>query len=412
MHRARRAVALWGAAALALSLAACAPNETATVELPNQVEGSLPEDTTAQLQAAVEYAMAASGSPGAIVGVWAPWAGSWVTGLGTTTPDGAAVEADMTFGAGYITRAMTCDVLYALVDEGKVKLGDSITEWVSGLPGMESITLGQLCDSSSGIGAYTGKLMDRLVKNPERPWNPKELVAYGMSSTIVADAGVAYRDSDTGYLLLGLALEQAGGMTAAELYDEYVFEPLALTATGLTATVAGAQPLAALRSGNTEGKLDCLALADVTPLSASVGFTAGGVTTNITDLGRYARALATGARDYDTEDRFAEPFQVGPKEPSWFTTKGGTFQAGSLIGQYGSFPGYLTAAFADRETGMTVAVVLNNSRGSSVVVRSLAWQLAAIASKVPGADGAAPEAGLPWTAESLVAPIDDAAICA
>ncbi|WP_241740155.1 serine hydrolase domain-containing protein [Microbacterium invictum] len=411
MHRVRRAVALVGAAALALTLAACAPDPTSAVELPAQAEGSLPEDTTAQLQAAVEYAMAASGSPGAIVGVWVPWAGTWVTGLGTTKPDGAAVDTNMTFGAGYVTRAMTCDVLYALSAEGALELGDSVTEWVPGLPGLEDITLGQLCDSSSGLGAYTGKLIDRLVANPARSWAAKELVAYGMSSPLTGDPGSAYRDSDTGYVLLGLAVERAGGESVKELYERYVAEPLGLKATGLAATPAGSKPLAALRSSNTEGKLDCSALADVTSLSATLGFTAGGVTTNITELGRYTQALATGARPYDTAERYADPYQVTANDPSWFTAKGGTFQAGSLIGHYGSYPGYLTAAFADRETGMTVAVVLNNSRGSSVVVRALAWQLAAIASKVPGADGAAPEAGLPWTAESLVAEIDDAAIC-
>lgn len=411
MHRARRAVALLGAAALALSLAACAPNVTETVELPPQAEGGLPEETVAQMQSAVEYAMAASGSPGAIVGVWAPWAGSWVAGLGTTAPDGAAVDADMTFGAGYVTRAMTCDVLYALVAEGKVELNDDITEWVIGAPKLEGITLGQLCDSSSGLGAYTGKLMDRLVAKPDRVWKPMELVSYGLASTVVADPGVSYRDSDTGYLLLGLALERATDKSAAELYDEYVFEPLGLTATGLDSTIAGADPLSALRSVDTDGAVDCTAFADVSATSATAGFTANGVTTDITDLGRYAQALATGARSYDTADRFAEPYPVGAMEPSWFTTKGGTFQAGSLIGQYGSIPGYLTAAFADPQTGMTVAVVLNNSRGSSVTVRSLAWQLAAIASKMPGADGAAPEAGLPWTAESLTPSIDEAALC-
>ena len=36
-----------------------------------------------QLQDAVDFAMAATGSSGAIVGVWAPWSGSWVAGVGT-----------------------------------------------------------------------------------------------------------------------------------------------------------------------------------------------------------------------------------------------------------------------------------------------------------------------------------------
>ena len=131
-----------------------------------------------------------------------------------------------------------------------------------------------------------------------------------------------------------------------------------------------------------------------------------------TDLGRYTQALATGARPYDTDARFENPMPAAADAPSWFTAKGGTYQAGSLVGQYGSIPGYLTAAFADRNTGMTVVTVLNNSRASNTLVRSLAWQLAAIASKLPAAPGeTAPDAGLPWTAEDMGAQVAAAAVC-
>ena len=55
---------------------------------------------------------------------------------------------------------------------------------------------------------------------------------------------------------------------------------------------------------------------------------------------------------------------------------------------------------------------LNNSRASADLVRSLAWQLAAVASKAPAAAGAtAPEAGLPWTAEDMAAQVDAGAVC-
>ena len=65
-------------------------------------------------------------------------------------------------------------------------------------------------------------------------------------------------------------------------------------------------------------------------------------------------------------------------------------------------PGYLTAAFADPNVGLTVAVVLNNSAIGADVAAYLAWELAAIASKAPAAAGeTAPEAGLPWTAAAV-----------
>ena len=143
----------------------------------------------------------------------------------------------------------------------------------------------------------------------------------------------------------------------------------------------------------------------------SAGGAAAGGVSDVDDLATYARALAAGARSYDTEGRFADARTLR-SQPSWFTADGGAFQAGSLVGQYGSIPGYLTAAFADRETGLAVVVVLNNSRASAALVRTLAWQLAAVASKAPAAEGrTAPESGLPWTAESLAGTISETAVC-
>ena len=224
--------------------------------------------------------------------------------------------------------------------------------------------------------------------------------------------GAGYQDSDTGYVLLGLAMEKAAGESAADVLKGYVFDPLDLQATSLPLDAMGAT-LPGTRSGDTpEGAVDCAAPADMSMLSASAGFTAAGAVTDITDLGRYTQALAAGARSYDTDDRLGSPLAASADAPSWFTAAGGTYQAGSLVGQFGSIPGYITASFADRATGMTVAVVLNNSRADGSVGASLAWELAAIASKAPASSGqTAPDAGLPWTAEQYAAAVDAAAVC-
>lgn len=411
IHRARRAVALACAAALALALAACAPHAVAGGPQPAQVDAPLPDDVQAQLQTAVERAMAAAGASGAVAGVWAPWAGTWLTGLGTVRPGGDPTSADTSFKAGAITRAMTCDVLYGLAKDGVVKLDDPVTTYVPGIAEYSAITLEELCDATSGLAAYGDLLAPRFMATPERVWNPRELVSFGFGHGTTGEPGASFADSDTGYVLLGLALESASGRSADKLLAQYVFTPLGMTGSALPATAQSA--LAGLYAPTgADGAVACTAPVDLTALSPSAGYTASGVASDLDDLGRYARALATGARPYDDAERFADPRPAATDAPSWFTADGGAYQAGTLIGQYGSIPGYLTAAFADRNTGMTVVVVLNDSRAAPALVRSLAWQLAAIASKVPAAQGeAAPAAGLPWTPEEMGAQVDAAAVC-
>jgi D-alanyl-D-alanine carboxypeptidase len=400
----------------ALLLASCSAAPALQVELPPQTDADLSAELVEQLQGAVTHAMAATGSPGAIVGVWAPWSGAWVAGLGTQQPAGAgaAVSTDQPFKAAQVTRAMTCDMLYMLAARGTVSLDDPVTEYVSGVADLSEVTLEQLCDGTAGIGTYSSQLLPTWLSNPERVWNPRELAAYGLGVGRT-EPGVTYRDSDASYVLLGVALEHASTSKGPRLIDEYIAAPLGLTATRLptdTAELPASLLPGYLSQRDAAGAMNCAAPLDITRLSTSTGFTDSGVLTDINDLGRYAQALAAGALVPESADRFEGALPAYDGAPSWFTASGGVYQAGSLIGQFGSVPGYATAAFSDPSSGLTVAVALNNSGAGATPALSLAWELAAIASKAPAASGqAAPEAGLPWTAQQYHDAITAAAIC-
>lgn len=410
----RRVIAvIAGAVASALLLAGCSFGGEIEPDLPTQSTAALPDETVQRLTDAVTHAMGATGSSGAIVGVWAPWSGAWVSGLGTQRPDGGGeVTADLVFRAGKVTRAMTCDVLFEVAAAGKVKLDDSVADYVSGVPDLAEVSLVELCDGTSGIGSFAGQLYSSWLSNPAREWEPRYLASFGLGQPRTGAPGAAYRDSDAGYVLLGLALERATDMTAADLIQTYVADPLGLEATALGDLPAKGVLKGAQSVNTPEGALDCANPLDLTAASTSSGFTDAGAVTDIEDLGRYVQALATGALVED-DDRFAGPVAVAPDGPSWYTADGGALMAGSLIGQYGKVPGYMTAAFADPSTGLTVAVVLNNSAADAAVGQYLAWELAAIASKAPAAAGqTVPEAGLPWTPEQYHDAIGAAAVCA
>lgn len=407
----RRFAAAAFAIVFAASLAACTSESSGELRLPAQVDASFAADAQQQLQSAVDRAVAASGASGALVGVWAPWAGSWVAGVGTVAPEGAPTPADAVFAAANITRAMTCDVLHGLAAQGTVGLDDPVGDYVSGIPGHEALTLAQLCDSTTGLAPFGPALAPRFMATPERNWKPRELLAFGTGVSRPGAPGTVFADSDTGYVLLGLALENASHRSMADLFHQFVFAPTRMPASSLP--TAPPTDIAGLWTPNGEdGAPACSAPTEVGPLSPSAGFAAAGAVSDLEDLGRYTQALALGARPYDAKARFDDPLPAGPDAPSWFTAKGGAYQAGTLIGQYGATLGHQTAAFADRNTGMTVVVTLNNSRASDVMVRSLAWQLAAIASKLPAAPGqSAPAAGLPWTADDMAGQIAGAAVC-
>lgn len=408
----RATTALAAVAVLGIALTGCGA-QVVDVDLPEQAEGSLPSDVVEQIEAATMQAMQASGATGAIVGVWAPWSGSYVEGIGTTGPDSdTPVTADMSFRIGDVTRAMTCDILYALDDEDVLSVDDPISNHVQSVANLNDVTLQQLCDSSSGLGDSESTVMSNWLTSPDRQWHPRELAAHG----IVVDngeRGASYRPSDAGYLLLGQALTNATGRSAQSLIDDYIATPYALERTALPsarAAVPGDPYLPGYRSTPADVEEGCVAPSEVSESSSSLGGLDSGVVSTIHDLGRYAQILATASAQ-DESGRYDHPLPVNPDGTSWFQYGGGVFIAGPMIGQQGSTLGYASSVWADPATGLTVAVVLNNSRDATFGA-FLGRQLASIASRAEAASGfTQPEIGLPWTAEGYDDLITERAIC-
>ncbi|KNY04089.1 serine hydrolase domain-containing protein [Microbacterium sp. GCS4] len=407
-----------GVAVLGLALTGCTSEPSFSYEPPAQADGALPDDTVAAMQDAVTNALAASGASGAVVGVWVPWSGSWVSGVGTQTPGSEdEITTDMAFRVGDVTRLMTCDVLYGLADDGILELDAPVPDYVSGVPDLQDITLLDLCNGTSGVGSSEAIAKSAWLNTPERVWAPLELASFGLG-TARTPAHTQYRDSDAGYLLLGLALERASGLTASELISQYVTQPLGLPSTSLPRAAAAAPSTGPVMEGHylpaVEGGYTCAAPIDITTLSSSSGFTDSGVVSTIEDLGRYVQAEAAQAlRTKEEPNRFGAPLPAYDGAPSWQQATGGASLVGSLVGQYGWTPGYATAAYSDPTTGFTVAVSLNDSTAGGTFAAYLAWELAAIASKAPAASGqTAPEFGLPFTAEQWhQAIIDNALPC-
>ncbi|MGK9147996.1 beta-lactamase family protein [Plantibacter flavus] len=419
--RRRRLAAFITAAALATALAGCSGPSVADTDFPDQVSGALPSETTDAITAAVESAIVQSGSSGAIVGVWAPWAGSYTAGVGTTEPGGKTkMDPSMVYRIGDTTRPMTCTVLLELVDEGKVKLTDKVNKTLPQIQGIEGITYEQLCQNTSGLGSYKPALNTQFVTNPTRNWSMAEILANGLASGSRTAPGALFNSSDTGYILLGMALQELTGESWQSLYDHYVFSPLGMSSSSFpgatTVDLPGAHPKGYTTPRIADGTYQCDAPTDETKLSSSMVWTAGGVVSSVDDLRRYTQSLASGSLldDSTYKKQWKDPVSLGEDQPAWKSFGIGAVQLGPLRGQAGAIPGSLSAAFSDPGSGLTVVVMLNNSTLGAGFAQTLAQQLASIGAKAAPASGQkAPEIQLPWSEQQMAEALAAAAmVCA
>jgi D-alanyl-D-alanine carboxypeptidase len=407
----RRLAAIAVASALLL-VAGCSDDRSRTVDLPSQADEALPEDVAGRIDDAVTRAMGLAAAPGAIVGVWAPWSGFQLEAYGTTEVGGdEPMTTDMHFRAAATTKAMTCTVLLGFVDDGRVALDDLLSDYVT-LVGVEGITLGQLCQSTSGVGNFRSTFQSDFVGNPTRPWVDEELVTDGLSRSSDVAPGSAYAGNDTGYVLLGMALERVGGSSLADLYQEYVFGPVGMSGSRFPGASTTTLPDPAPHGYQVVGG-DCASPRDVSELSPSMLGAAGGAVTTAEDLRRFSQAFASGSPFSDaTAERQWETVPIGGEAPTWENFGYGGYEYGTLRGQFGDIPGFATAAFSDPTTGLTVVVMLNASTASSQLVKALALELASYASAAPATgDNTAPAPSLPWSAEQMQEQSAAAAVC-
>ncbi|MFF2805777.1 serine hydrolase domain-containing protein [Streptomyces sp. NPDC058000] len=259
-----------------------------------------------KIQDALEQAVAA-GLPGIVAEVrdgersWFGTAG--VADLAT----GRARTQEEQFHIGSLTKAFTATVAFKLVDEHRLRLDDTVEQWLPGLVqgnGNDGrlITVRHLLQQTSGLVNYAfddPDMMNRYIstdylKHRFDQWTPEELVRIGLKYPPYYAPGTAFRYSNANYMLLGLIIERASGSTYAEELSRLIFRPLGLTGTylpGTETTIAGphSRMYAKLPAGDPDAQVH-----DVTELNSSLGWAAGGIVSTTGDLGRFFAALLGG----------------------------------------------------------------------------------------------------------------------
>lgn len=144
---------------------------------------------------------------------------------------GKALQPGTRFNLGSASKMFTAVAVAQLVAQDKLALDAPIGRWVDGLtPPIAAVTLRQLLTHSGGLGNFVvpeslaalqqAKTLDRQMALVEdvRP---------------LFEPGTRFRYSNTGFLLLGRAVERASGQTFAGYLQSRVFEPAGMTQTSL-----------------------------------------------------------------------------------------------------------------------------------------------------------------------------------
>ena len=293
---------------------------------------------------------------------------------------------------GSVGKTYYAAVAMQLVGEGRLDLDAPVSSylgeysWYARIPNASDITVRNLMTHTSGVMRYEFKeqfLID-LKSDPDKRWEPEELVAYVLDEETQFAAGEGWEYSDTNYILLGMIIESITGRALYEEVETRLLEPLELRNTvpsdgrvipGLVQGYAGV--------GNPFLETDEVLLEDGRfGINPQFEWAGGGYASTTEDLALWAKADYEG-RAFDPEllpmVLDGVPARLGPGSSYGLGVIIQETPLGITYGHSGFFPGYLTQVAYYPEHGFAVAVQVNTS-----VPRSLGRPLGAIVNELAG----------------------------
>ena len=257
--------------------------------------------TASEIQAALDGCVAA-GSPGAIVAIDAPALGIAFSGASGLFARGQSrpLRPDDPFRAASVTKAVTAATAVRLAAEGRWDLDSPLTPYLpphvvallrelQGLQDVDGLTIRRLLGHTSGLPDYffRERFQARVHAEPNRMWRPAELVEEAIEANRLAFLpGTDFSYGDTGYVLVGLAIERLLDRPLADAYRSLIFAPLRMDATYLE---WHEPPRGSEVSHHYDGQRDLL------PMNTSFDWAGGGLVTTAGDLISFLRGLFCGA---------------------------------------------------------------------------------------------------------------------
>ncbi|HMQ69078.1 MAG TPA: serine hydrolase domain-containing protein [Ignavibacteria bacterium] len=303
--------------------------------------------------------------PGAIIGIWTGdeqllLMSPGVSDITTDKP----LTPDDKMRIGSITKTFTGTVLLQLAGEGKIKLSDKLSQYFPDYPNGDNITIEMLGNMKSGLFNYTEdeEFVKNMMADLTKAYTPEELIEISLKHEPYFPPGTSMHYSNTNTILLGLIIEKLTGNSLESEIQNRILTPLEMKNTSFAVDSYFPEP-----HGHGYLLADSLSgmLKDVTILNPSWGWAAGAMISDLNDIKKYAKKLATGeliTKDMQ-EQRITWGISAVSESIPWKGMLMGYGFAisyfGGAIGHNGGIPGYNSFMGYIPKWDMTIIIFAN-----------------------------------------------------
>lgn len=215
-------------------LAACTaapdttPDSQPDTPLPPTV--TVPPLNIGEVDSLIRSVVAAKGLVGLSVGVMQNGNVVLAKGYGFRSLDPKLpVTPSTMFGIGSVTKQFTCSAALLLQQEGKLSMNDKVAKYVPTATRANDITLLDLGQHVSGYRDYYP--LDFVTREMAKPEPTDTIIARYATRPLDFEPGSRWSYSNTNFLILGKAVEQAAGEPIGTFLKQRIFNPIGMTRT-------------------------------------------------------------------------------------------------------------------------------------------------------------------------------------
>ena len=184
------------------------------------------------------------------------------------------------FRLGSLTKQFTAVAILMLQAQGALDVQDPICNYLPDCPpAWQTITIHHLLTHTAGLPNFTD--FPDYEASKQLPTTPEQTISRFQDKPLDFEPGEGWNYSNSGYIVLGLIIEQASGQPYADFLQTHIFTPLGMTSTGYE------DDASQLAIGYANGAT----VADV--IDMSIPFAAGALYSTVEDLYLWDQALAT-----------------------------------------------------------------------------------------------------------------------
>ena len=144
------------------------------------------------------------------------------------------VTPDTVFELASVTKQFTATAVMLLVDEGKLKLEDPVTQHLPGAPeAWKGITVRHLLTHTAGLASLETGFRALWEGGVRLDYSTAQAFDAAIKDPISFAPGEKWQYSDVGYFLLGMIIEKVTGQRYREFLTDRFFRPLGMTATSV-----------------------------------------------------------------------------------------------------------------------------------------------------------------------------------